>query len=358
MPKPAIACFTLLALWVPGATALAQHPLRDPADAVEIRFARSQPVVEYTLRVDPRDLAGFEVELRLRNVPDTFRLAMVAHPEYDDRYWRFVEGLRVETPGRAAAVAREDSALWRVVAPGGEAVVRYRIHLPPAESPRAAWRPFLTPTGGLVGGPHSFLFVVGAISRLLVSPPGRRPRRARALQLGHARNAQRRARARSQCPARGNRARVLPHLEPDAHPPRRVRRRGLSAAAPQPRPVVERRADNVVRRPAAPARRAPDARLEPCRPRRGAHRPLPREPGKLPLLARERQRARLRRAAGLTGRLQRQHPPAGRIARHDARPDRAGRDERRSLDRRRHACDAGAFLGGAGLHRAGHRADG
>ena len=162
MPKPAIACFTLLALWVPGATALAQHPLRDPADAVEIRFARSQPVVEYTLRVDPRDLAGFEVELRLRNVPDTFRLAMVAHPEYDDRYWRFVEGLRVETPGRATAVAREDSALWRVVAPGGEAVVRYRIHLPPAESPRAAWRPFLTPTGGLVGGPHSFLYVVGA----------------------------------------------------------------------------------------------------------------------------------------------------------------------------------------------------
>src|SRR5437762_12257030 len=87
---------------------------------------------------------------------------MVAHPEYDDRYWRFVEALRVETLHGAATVTREDSALWRVVAPGGEAVVRYRIHLPPAESPRAAWRPFLAPTGGLVGGPHAFLYVVGA----------------------------------------------------------------------------------------------------------------------------------------------------------------------------------------------------
>src|SRR5438034_6282049 len=162
MPKPAIACFTLLALWVPGATALAQHPLRDPADAVEIRFARSQPVVEYTLRVDPRDLAGFEVELRLRNVPDTFRLAMVAHPEYDDRYWRYVEDLRVAAAGGPGAVTRADSALWQVVAPGGEAVVRYRIRLPAAESPRAAWRPFLAATGGLVGGPHSFMYVVGA----------------------------------------------------------------------------------------------------------------------------------------------------------------------------------------------------
>src|SRR5256886_16736031 len=117
--------------------------------------------VGYTLRVDAGDLSGFDVELRLRNVPDTFRLALVAHPEYDDRNWRFVEALRVETLHGAGTVAREDSALWRVVAPGGEALVRYRMRLPPPESPRAAWRPFLAATGGLVGGPHSFLYVVG-----------------------------------------------------------------------------------------------------------------------------------------------------------------------------------------------------
>ncbi len=155
-------CFlTLVTLAACGTAASAQNPLRDHTEGVEIRFARTQPVVGYTLRVDSGDLSGFDVELRLRNVPDTFRLALVAHPEYDDRNWRFVEALRVETLHGAATVAREDSALWRVVAPGGEALVRYRMRLPPPESPRAAWRPFLAATGGLVGGPHSFLYVVG-----------------------------------------------------------------------------------------------------------------------------------------------------------------------------------------------------
>ena len=96
----------LSALLAPAARA--QHPLRNFADGVEIRVARSRPVVRYTLRVDSADLSGFDVELRIRNVPDTFRLAMAAHPEYDDRYWRYLTGLRAESGGRAAAVARED----------------------------------------------------------------------------------------------------------------------------------------------------------------------------------------------------------------------------------------------------------
>ncbi len=143
--------------------AAAQHPLSHAVDATEIRFARSQPVVNYSLRIDAADLSGFTVEIRVRNAPDTFRVAMAAHPEYDDRYWRYVEGLRVDGNGRASAVTREDSALWRIVAPGGGATIRYRIRLPASEgSLRAAWRPFLTPTGGLTGGPHAFMYVVGA----------------------------------------------------------------------------------------------------------------------------------------------------------------------------------------------------
>src|SRR5881296_3519630 len=137
-------CFlTVVTLAARGSTASGQNPLRDYTEGV------AQPVVGYTLRVDAGDLSGFDVELRLRNVPDTFRLAMVAHPEYDDRYWRYVEDLRVAAAGGPGAVTRADSALWQVVAPGGEAVVRYRIRLPAA-------------TGGLVGGPHSFMYVVGA----------------------------------------------------------------------------------------------------------------------------------------------------------------------------------------------------
>lgn len=141
----------------------AQHPLHDAVDAVEVRFAASQPVVTYTLRVDSADPSGFDVEMRVRHAPDTFRLAMVAHPEYDDRYWRYLVNLRVTSPSGSATVTREDSASWRVAAVGGDVTARYRLQLPTSTGQyRSAWVPFLAPTGGLVGGPHSFLYVVGA----------------------------------------------------------------------------------------------------------------------------------------------------------------------------------------------------
>ena len=138
------------------ARAHAQQPGRHVAHAVEAD-------ISYTLLVDSADPSGFDMEMRIRHAPDTFRLAMVAHPEYDDRYWRFVVSLRVEDSAEAATVTREDSALWRVVAPGGASVVRYRLQLPAQTGPyRSAWIPFLAPSGGLVGGPHSFLYVLGA----------------------------------------------------------------------------------------------------------------------------------------------------------------------------------------------------
>jgi predicted metalloprotease with PDZ domain len=142
--------------------ALAQTPLRHWTDAIDSRFATSQPVIWYTLRVDSADLSGFDVAMTVRGARDTTLLAMVAHPEYDDEYWRYVRGVRVEAGARQATVVRVDSALWRVVSPGDSFVVRYRLALPPAGGgDRAAWKPFLAPTGGLVGGTHSFMYVVG-----------------------------------------------------------------------------------------------------------------------------------------------------------------------------------------------------
>jgi len=118
-----------------------------------------KPSIQYTLRVDSTDLSGWTVEIRLRTTSDTVRLAMAAHPEYDDRYWRYVRDVAVDR----GAVTRVDSAVWQVVAPRGAVTVRYRIALPPAEPGlHAAWRPFLTPTGGLIGGPHAFMYVLGA----------------------------------------------------------------------------------------------------------------------------------------------------------------------------------------------------
>ncbi len=160
MPRiPAV----LIPLIVATSRLAGQHPLGDAVDAVDVRYALSHPVVTYTLRVDSADLSGYDVTIRIRNARDTFRLALAAHPEYDDRFYRYVEQLAVEAPGGAASVVREDSALWRVVAPGGASVVRYRIHLPPQDRQfRSSWVPFLAPTGGLVGGPQSFMYVVGA----------------------------------------------------------------------------------------------------------------------------------------------------------------------------------------------------
>src|SRR2546427_152789 len=302
MSKTTLVALAALAAPAAPATALAQHPLRHPADAVEIQFARSQPVAHYTLRVDTVDLSAFAVELRLRHAPATFRLAMVAHPEYDDRYWRYVEDLRVAAAGGPGAVTRADSALWQVVAPGGEAVVRYRIRLPAAESPRAAWRPFLAATGGLVGGPHSFMYVVGAT----LAP----------------------AHVTLELPATWG---AVTGLEPTAD-----RRTFFAPSA---------------------ARRSWRVRLDPRRAPRRVDGPLLREPGQQSLLSRERERDRLWHGARRAGRLQRQHAPARGAARRHARPDRARRDERRPVDRRRDAGHARALLRGARVRRAGRRTD-
>src|SRR5258706_4355350 len=123
------------------------------------------PRISYNIRVDARDLSGFDVEMRVHDAGPTVRIAMASHPEYDDRYWRYVENLTAESRGARLQVTSEENALWRVVARGVALPVKYGIHLPPQTTPtRAAWKPFLAPTGGLVGDLHSLMYVVGATS--------------------------------------------------------------------------------------------------------------------------------------------------------------------------------------------------
>jgi len=123
------------------------------------------PTISYRIHVDAADLSGFAVEMRVRGAGKTVRLAMQSHPEYDDRYWRYVENLTAESRGAQLQITSEENALWRVDAPVGDLTVRYRIHLPaPATPTRAAWKPFLSATGGLIGDLHSLMYVVGATS--------------------------------------------------------------------------------------------------------------------------------------------------------------------------------------------------
>lgn len=133
------------------------------AAGVPVAVAQAPIRVTYILRVDPEDLSGVTVDMFIRGAPAEFRVAMVAHTEYDDEYWRYVSGLRGESSRGAVQVAREDSSLWRVRGPAGDVTLRYSVRYPaspPMQQP--SWKAHLTPTGGLVGGPHSFLYVVGA----------------------------------------------------------------------------------------------------------------------------------------------------------------------------------------------------
>ena len=133
-----------------------------PASAAAQQGRSMQPAVDYTLTVDSADLSGYAVEMRIHHAPGSLRLAMPTHPEYDERFWRYVRDLRVDGAGGAGTATREDSTVWRVAAPGGQATVRYRIALPPpAAGARPSWVPFLAPTGGLVGGPYSLMYVLG-----------------------------------------------------------------------------------------------------------------------------------------------------------------------------------------------------
>ncbi|MGZ5189732.1 MAG: M61 family metallopeptidase, partial [Flavisolibacter sp.] len=140
----------------------AQNPYKHFNEATEIRYDSRQPVVNYTIRVDSNDLSQFKVEMQLRTIPDTLRLAMFVHPEYDDRFYRYVEAIEVKTKYGKGSISRLENTLWKLNVEGGEALINYTIRLPKPESQRAAWGPFLSQAGGLIGGPQSYLYVVGS----------------------------------------------------------------------------------------------------------------------------------------------------------------------------------------------------
>jgi predicted metalloprotease with PDZ domain len=122
----------------------------------------SSSSVQYKIRVDVADLSGFDVEMRIPNQGGTIRVAMAAHPEYDDRYFRYVEDFSAESGGRKLSVTRPDEAVWQVEGVRGELTIRYRVNPAPKEREwRQAWKPFLTPTGGMVGDLHMLMYLVG-----------------------------------------------------------------------------------------------------------------------------------------------------------------------------------------------------
>jgi len=121
--------------------------------------------VQYKIHIDPSDLSGFDVEMRFVPTTRNVRVAMAAHPEYDDRYWRYIERVTAGSNGQSIAVRKIEDAVWQIDGANGEIFVRYRLHLPTQDGPAEAHNPFLTPSGGMVGDLHSLMYIVGDYAR-------------------------------------------------------------------------------------------------------------------------------------------------------------------------------------------------
>lgn len=120
------------------------------------------PQIQYVVRIDSSHLDVVSVAIAVRNVPSTFWLAMKVHAEYDAKYWRYIEDVRVSgtRDDTAASVRRVDDTRWLVRMPGGRGVVRYSVHVQPTEgATRRAWQPFMRATGGLLNSPDFFLYL-------------------------------------------------------------------------------------------------------------------------------------------------------------------------------------------------------
>jgi predicted metalloprotease with PDZ domain len=124
--------------------------------------AKREPRIYYSIAIDTADLSGFDVTMQIEGAPRSIRLAMAIHPEYNDRFWRYVRGLRAESMGKPTplAFAKEAENAWRVHTRNGYAIVRYRIQVP-REDPRsrAVWHTTLRADGASINSTDTFLFL-------------------------------------------------------------------------------------------------------------------------------------------------------------------------------------------------------
>jgi predicted metalloprotease with PDZ domain len=121
---------------------------------------KPDPSIWYTVTIDSADLSGIDVIMRISGAPRTIRLAMAVHPEYNDRFWRYVRNLRADDGGKPLAIVVERENAWRIQTPRGEAIVRYRIQLP-QENPtnRAVWHTALRADGASINSTDTFLYL-------------------------------------------------------------------------------------------------------------------------------------------------------------------------------------------------------
>jgi predicted metalloprotease with PDZ domain len=106
--------------------------------------------------------------MRVQGAPSSLRLAMKVHPEYDARFWRFLDSMTVTgtADDRAVQIRRRDSTLWQVAIPGGRGEINYLLHLLPDEPGlRDAWRCVVRDDGALLNPPDVLLYLADFASQ-------------------------------------------------------------------------------------------------------------------------------------------------------------------------------------------------
>ena len=122
---------------------------------------KRKPSVSYTLSIDPSDASSIRVDMSI-DVPGarSLRLGMATHPEYDDRFWRYLSDWQVSGFDKPAYLAIDRNNVWRVLSHWGAAHVAYTIRLPHEDSTnRGAWHTGLRSDGGSINPVDTFLYL-------------------------------------------------------------------------------------------------------------------------------------------------------------------------------------------------------
>ncbi|MGH7605477.1 MAG: hypothetical protein ACRENK_15970 [Gemmatimonadaceae bacterium] len=127
---------------------------------ISLAACRTTPELIYDVGINPRDPSSIQIDMQMEHAPRSVRIAMAVHPEYNDRYWRFIHDLRANGAGKCAALATDRENVWRLVSRAHCAEVGYRID-PAPENPtnRPVWHTSLRVDGGSINTMDTFLYL-------------------------------------------------------------------------------------------------------------------------------------------------------------------------------------------------------
>ncbi len=127
---------------------------------VSLAACRTTPTLFYDVGIDPHNPSNIQVNMQIEHGPRSVRVAMAVHPEYNDRYWRYIHDLQANGFDKRAILAIEGDNVWRVISPAGWAQVGYRI-VPANEDPtnRPVWHTALRVDGGSINPMDTFLYL-------------------------------------------------------------------------------------------------------------------------------------------------------------------------------------------------------